>query len=128
MLRCTISRFSERKLAALTPDAVTAALTKLPGWKYTPAGSATGKSTLSKEFTFRDFHEAWGFMSAMVPHINAADHHPEWFNVYNRVHVTLTTHDVGNAVSFKDVSIAEFMEAEVRRLQQQLHNTAHSQK
>jgi len=80
---------------------------KLFEWKAETPGA--GRSTLSKKFVFRDFHAAWGFMSGCVPYINAVDHHPEWFNVYNRVEVTLSTHDCGG-ISEKDIALAVEME------------------
>lgn len=53
------------------------------------------RGTLVREFRFRDFSEAFAFMTQMAMHSEAANHHPEWFNVYSRVAVTLTTHDSG---------------------------------
>jgi len=54
-----------------------------------------GRSTLSRSYTFADFSAAWGFMSRVALHAEKRDHHPEWFNVYNRVQVVLSTHDAG---------------------------------
>jgi 4a-hydroxytetrahydrobiopterin dehydratase len=63
-----------------------------------------------KDFQFLDFSQAWAFMSRTALKAEQMDHHPEWFNVYNRVEITLTTHDCGG-VSKKDVEMAEFLEA-----------------
>jgi 4a-hydroxytetrahydrobiopterin dehydratase len=58
---------------------------------------------------FKDFSEAWGFMSRTALKAEQMDHHPEWFNVYNKVQVTLSTHDVGG-LSEKDFALAGFMD------------------
>jgi 4a-hydroxytetrahydrobiopterin dehydratase len=82
----------------------------LAGWTLRRADAATGKpDAIVKKFVFADFHASWGFMSRLVPFINATDHHPEWFNVYNRVEVVLTTHDA-KGVSEKDLALASEME------------------
>ncbi|GAB5365545.1 hypothetical protein AAMO2058_001067500 [Amorphochlora amoebiformis] len=69
------------------------------------------KGRISKTFTFADFKEAWGFMSMVALAAEQANHHPEWFNVYNRVEVTLNTHDcVPPGLSQKDISLAKKMD------------------
>lgn len=70
------------------------------------------RDAVKKIFTFKDFNEAWGFMSRTALAAEKADHHPEWFNVYNRVEVTLTTHDVSPAggLSKKDLALAGFID------------------
>jgi 4a-hydroxytetrahydrobiopterin dehydratase len=83
-----------------------AALEELTGWK---AGEGS-RDTIRKTYKFADFTTAWGFMSAVALKAEAMDHHPEWFNVYSKVEVTLTTHDV-DGVSAKDVELARFMDA-----------------
>lgn len=62
--------------------------------------------SLYREFTFNDFTEAFGFMTRVAFAAEAAGHHPEWTNVYNRVNIRLTTHDAGNTVTDKDRNLA----------------------
>lgn len=88
-----------------------AAIKKLAGWK-TGDGA---RDTIHKTYKFADFKTAWGFMSSVALKAEAMDHHPEWFNVYNKVEVTLTTHDV-DGVSEKDVELAGFMDAMAGKL------------
>lgn len=84
------------------------ALQRLEGWH-----AADGRDAIIKEFRFKDFNAAFGFMSRVALYAERNDHHPEWFNVYNRVDVTLTTHDAGG-VSDKDVALAHFMDETFR--------------
>ncbi len=74
----------------------------LPGW-------TGGDDFITKIYKFEDFAEAFGFMTRIAIIADRMDHHPEWFNVYNRVDITLTTHDAGG-VTEKDVKLAEAME------------------
>jgi len=67
------------------------------------------ETKITKTFEFTDFNQAWGFMSRCALLAEKLDHHPEWFNVYNRVEVTLTTHDCGG-LSDKDINFAEAMD------------------
>ncbi len=67
------------------------------------------RDAISKDFLFTDFNQSFGFMSRTALKAETMDHHPEWFNVYNRVEVTLTTHDVGG-VSGKDIEMATAMD------------------
>lgn len=90
--------------ARSTEDEITAGLAALPGWTR-----VEGRSAISKRFTFQDFNQAWGFMSRVALYAEKMDHHPEWFNVWNRVDVTLATHDVGG-VSALDLELAGVME------------------
>jgi len=76
------------------------ALAALPDWTLREDGLA-----ISRRFTFRDFNEAFGFMTRVALHAEKADHHPEWFNVWSRVDITLTTHDAGG-LSQRDVAMA----------------------
>lgn len=79
------------------------ALARLPGW------SVAGEK-LHREYAFGDFVRAWAFMSAAALVIQQMDHHPEWFNVYDRVRVDLVTHDLGG-ISSRDVELATRLEA-----------------
>ena len=81
------------------------ALTKLSGWTV----KAGDRDAIEKSFKFADFKTAFGFMSSCALKAEQMDHHPEWFNVYNRVEVTLTTHDA-NGVTTLDVELATFMD------------------
>jgi 4a-hydroxytetrahydrobiopterin dehydratase len=78
---------------------------QLPAWKVNPERGGT----LSREFVFHDFAQAFGFMTQAALFAEKRDHHPEWSNVYNRVAVTLTTHDV-EGLSMKDFELAGFMD------------------
>ncbi len=89
----------------LSPEERSAFLKDHPGW-----GEVEGRDAVKKSFAFDDFNEAWGFMSRVALAAEKADHHPEWFNVYNRVEITLTTHDAGG-LSARDVSLAAFIDA-----------------
>lgn len=82
-----------------------AALLRLSGWQV-----VKDRDAIRKVFEFSDFNEAWGFMSRVAVKAEAMDHHPEWFNVWNKVDVTLATHDA-NGVTELDVKLAGFMDA-----------------
>ncbi|XP_005097347.1 pterin-4-alpha-carbinolamine dehydratase [Aplysia californica] len=68
-----------------------------------------GRDAIYKEFLFKDFNQAFGFMTRVGLKADKMDHHPEWFNVYNKVQITLSTHDVGG-LSQRDVTLAKFIE------------------
>jgi 4a-hydroxytetrahydrobiopterin dehydratase len=87
----------------LTGDTRKAALAKLAGWS-----EVKDRDAISKTFTFRDFNEAFGFMTRAALVAEKLDHHPEWFNVYKTVSVTLSTHDAGGLTE-RDVTLAEAM-------------------
>ena len=87
----------------LSPSDVAARLPALPGWTL-----EAGK--LHKSFTFKDFVEAWSFMSAVALAAEAMGHHPDWSNVWNRVTVDLSTHDAGGLTTL-DFELAARMEA-----------------
>ncbi|KAI9594583.1 transcriptional coactivator/pterin dehydratase [Syncephalis fuscata] len=72
------------------------------GWEVTE-----GRDAIKRNFTFTDFNEAFGFMTRVALHADKVDHHPEWFNVYNRVEITLSTHDC-QGLSVKDIELAQF--------------------
>lgn len=81
-----------------------AALKDLPGW-----AAVDGRDAIRRIYRFADFNAAFGFMSQVALMAEKLDHHPEWANVYNRVDVTLTTHDA-DGVSGLDVKLAAFMD------------------
>jgi 4a-hydroxytetrahydrobiopterin dehydratase len=80
------------------------ALTKLNGWSDVP-----GRDAIAKKFVFKDFNQAFGFMTRAALVAEKMDHHPEWFNVYKTVDVTLSTHDVGGVTEL-DIKLAEAMD------------------
>ena len=82
-----------------------AGVSKQSGW----AVKAGDRDAIEKTFKFAEFKTAFAFMSASALKAEQMDHHPEWFNVYNRVEVTLTTHDA-DGVTDKDVELAGFMD------------------
>jgi len=88
----------------LSQAEVQAALPELPGWEV-----KDGK--LHKDYKFASFARAIGWMVSVAVHADKMDHHPEWRNVYNRVTVDLTTHDMDNAISTFDVELARKMES-----------------
>lgn len=92
----------------LTDAELAEALARLPGWTI-----AAGK--LHREYRFADFVHAFGFMATAAVAIEARNHHPEWFNVWNRVVVDLTTHSSGG-ITEKDISLALFLEKLAGRL------------
>jgi 4a-hydroxytetrahydrobiopterin dehydratase len=83
-----------------------AALTQLTGWT---AGTGD-RDAITKTYRFKDFKTAFAFMTKVAAKADEMDHHPEWFNVYNRVEVTLTTHD-SDGVTALDVTLATFCDA-----------------
>lgn len=88
----------------LVGEARATALATLKGWTEAP-----GRDAITKTFVFRDFNEAFGFMTRVALVAEKADHHPEWFNVYKKVEVTLSTHDAGGLTG-KDVALAAAMD------------------
>ena len=76
------------------------------------------KQGIEKKFQFKNFAQAWAFMSHVAYHAEVANHHPEWFNVYNRVEVLLRTHDV-DGLSTKDIDLAKRMDAYEKFLQEE---------
>lgn len=79
--------------------------TSLPGWTVTAEGEA-----IHRAFRFRDFSEAWGFMNRVALLAESQQHHPDWSNVWNRVEITLTTHDSGGLTQ-RDVRLATAISA-----------------
>ena len=88
-------------IAELTDEERKAALADLPEWTL----AEDGKS-ITRKLKFDDFNEAFGFMTRVALLADKMDHHPEWFNVYNKVEITLTTHDAGG-LSTRDVEMAK---------------------
>lgn len=89
----------------LSPESQAEALATLNGWK-----PAEGREAITKRFVFRDFSEAFGWMSRVALLAEAMNHHPEWSNVYRNVTVTLATHDVGGLTEL-DVKLARAIDA-----------------
>jgi 4a-hydroxytetrahydrobiopterin dehydratase len=87
----------------LTGDARKSALAKLTGWS-----EVDGRDAITRKFVFGDFNEAFGFMARAALIAEKMDHHPEWFNVYKTVDVTLSTHDAGGMTEL-DVKLAQAM-------------------
>jgi len=80
------------------------ALKGLAGW-----AEVAGRDAIKKSFQFRTFADAWGFMSKVALAAEKMDHHPEWFNVYNKVEITLSTHDAGG-LSHRDIDLAKIID------------------
>lgn len=100
-----ITRLTEQDRARLLPT--------LPDWRPEPK-----RDGIEREFVFADFAAAFGFMASVAILAEKADHHPEWSNVYNRVEVVLTTHDV-NGLSMNDMELARYMDQVAAALAQQ---------
>ena len=83
-------------------------LESLDGWLLTDDGSA-----IRKQFKFKNFSEAFSFITRVAFLAEQHNHHPEWFNVYNRVDITLTTHDA-NGITIKDLTLAKLIEGLLR--------------
>lgn len=95
-------------VAQLNDDERNAALKELSDWEYD-----SKRDAISRKFVFADFAQAYAFMTRVAIQAEKADHHPEWFNVYNKVDITLTTHDAGpnGGLSERDVDLARKIEA-----------------
>ena len=93
------------KIEKLSPAAREAALAALSAWQ-----PVEGRDAIQRTVTFKDFNAAFGFMSRVALMAERMDHHPEWFNVYNRVDITLSTHDCGG-LSERDVKLAKFIDS-----------------
>ena len=89
----------------LSGAARTEALAELKGWS-----EVEGRDAITKTFSFKTFNQAFGFMTRAALVAEKMDHHPEWFNVYNRVEVTLSSHDAGG-VTKRDVALAKAMDS-----------------
>ena len=89
----------------LTPADRTTALKKLRKWN-----SVASRDAITRKFEFANFNEAFGFMTRVALLADKMDHHPEWFNVYNKVEVTLSTHDAGG-VTQNDIDMATALDS-----------------
>jgi len=85
----------------LSAESIDEELKNLKGWKVL-------NNKLHKEFEFNDFNQAFGFMTRVAMHIEKMNHHPEWFNVYNKLVVDLTTHDAGG-ITQNDINLAKIL-------------------
>lgn len=88
-------------IAKLSDDERAGLAEALPGWAL-----VEGRDALFREFRFENFNAAFGFMARVALLAEQQDHHPEWFNVWNRVAITLTTHDAGG-LSKRDIKLAQ---------------------
>jgi 4a-hydroxytetrahydrobiopterin dehydratase len=93
----------------LNPTTSAALLATLENWQHDEKRDA-----ITREFVFTDFAQAFGFMTQIAIQAEKSNHHPEWFNVYNRVNITLTTHDV-NGLSQRDIDLARYADAAFRK-------------
>jgi 4a-hydroxytetrahydrobiopterin dehydratase len=91
-------------MTKLTIDELRSALKRLPDWQLVP-----DREAIIRKFQFVDFDAAFAFMTRCALLAAKMDHHPEWFNVYNKVDVTLATHDAGG-VTQKDIDLATAMD------------------
>lgn len=89
----------------LSPIAAAELLATLKHWKHDKERDA-----ITREFMFTDFAQAFGFMTQIAIQAEKRNHHPEWFNVYNRVEIMLTTHDV-QGLSQRDLDLARYIDA-----------------
>ena len=94
----------------LSADARKAALKELSGWS-----DVSGRDAIARTFTFRDFNEAFGFMTRAALVAEKSDHHPEWRNVYKTVEVVLATHEAAG-VTARDIELAQAMNAIAKQL------------
>ena len=92
----------------LEPAERAAALADLAGWR-----EVAGRDAIARSFTFKDFSAAFGFMTRVALSAEKYDHHPEWSNVWNRVEITLSTHDAGGLTRL-DVTLAKAIEAHAK--------------
>ena len=93
-------------MATRLTDAERASLTQiLPGWSL-----VEGHEAIARNFRFRDFNEAWGFMNRVALLAESQNHHPDWSNVWNRVRIELSTHDAGGLTD-NDVKLAKAIDA-----------------
>ncbi|HVW53069.1 MULTISPECIES: 4a-hydroxytetrahydrobiopterin dehydratase [unclassified Trinickia] len=94
----------------LTSEERATALASLPGWQ-----AVAGRDAIHRQFKFADFNEAFGFMTRVALKAQEMNHHPEWFNVYHTVDITLSTHEA-NGVTERDVELARFIDGAARAI------------
>ncbi len=92
-------------MKAMTTAEVLKAMPDLPHWQFDEEAQA-----ITRRLVFRDFSQAFGFMTRVAMAAEQRDHHPEWFNVYNRVEITFSTHDAGG-VTQRDLDFARWVDA-----------------
>jgi 4a-hydroxytetrahydrobiopterin dehydratase len=90
-----------KKMMRLSSEKISEELKNLPGW-------SVKEEKLHRDFEFDDFNQAFGFMTRAAMHIEKLNHHPEWFNVYNKLTVDLMTHDVGG-ITQNDIELAKIL-------------------
>uniref|UniRef100_G3NG17 Pterin-4-alpha-carbinolamine dehydratase n=1 Tax=Gasterosteus aculeatus TaxID=69293 RepID=G3NG17_GASAC len=105
LLPCNLSQ-QAGKIQSLTEEERTHLLPLLRNAQWV---EVVGRDAIYKEFIFKDFNQAFGFMSRVALQAEKMDHHPEWFNVYNKVQITLSTHDCGG-LSQRDITLATFID------------------
>jgi 4a-hydroxytetrahydrobiopterin dehydratase len=96
----------------LTSEERSTQLASLQGWV-----AVAGRDAIQRHFRFADFNEAFGFMTRVAIKAQEMDHHPEWFNVYNKVEITLSTHDAGG-ITERDIKLARFIDEAGKNAQQ----------
>jgi 4a-hydroxytetrahydrobiopterin dehydratase len=89
----------------LTSEERATLMTELHGWQ-----AVAGRDAIQRQFKFADFNEAFGFMTRVAIKAQEMDHHPEWFNVYNKVEITLSTHEA-NGLTQRDIKLAQFIDS-----------------
>ncbi len=102
-------------MSRLEPELARALLATLQHWRHDERRGA-----ITREFTFADFAQAFAFMTQVALVAEKSNHHPEWCNVYNRVDITLTTHDAGG-LSQRDIDLARYADAAFERFAAPLH-------
>ncbi|WP_279635199.1 4a-hydroxytetrahydrobiopterin dehydratase [Paraburkholderia lacunae] len=89
----------------LTSEERATQVAQLHGWQ-----AVAGRDAIQRQFRFADFNEAFGFMTRVAIKAQEMDHHPEWFNVYNKVEITLSTHEA-NGLTERDIKLARFIDS-----------------
>ncbi|XP_011290811.1 pterin-4-alpha-carbinolamine dehydratase isoform X2 [Musca domestica] len=107
----TVPVQKKKKMAKLTEQERAEQLQPLldAGWSM-----VNGRDAIYREYIFQDFNQSFRFMTGVALLAEKMNHHPEWFNVYNKLQVTMSTHDVGG-LSAKDIRMAKYMEEEFKR-------------